>query len=128
VRFLLDESVTGQVHRLLNDKGYEVQRSIDLIGQGQPDCDVAELANTIECILIDSTDFRRLNPRVPPDGGALRYPNAGRVSFRCKKPLNEDVRLSAVLDLIGYEWTHRQTLADKRVILEITDQSVTLFR
>jgi hypothetical protein len=50
------------------------------------------------------------------------------VSFRCKKPLNEDVRLSAVLDLIAYEWTHRQPLADKRVILEITDQSVTLFR
>jgi predicted nuclease of predicted toxin-antitoxin system len=71
VRFLLDESVTGQVYRLLNEKGYEVQRSIDLIGQGQPDRDVAELANTIECILIDSncTDFRRLNPRVPPDGG-----------------------------------------------------------
>ena len=127
MNFLLDESVTGDAYSALVLTGIVTRRSIDIIGSQRTDREVVELGDTMKSVVVDANPrhFRRLISR-RPENNNLIFRFASRLSLKCEWSL-EARRLHEVLHLVEYEWRRRQTLPDKRLIMEVANESVTLF-
>jgi len=128
--FLLDESVTEQVHVMLNlctSMGLEVVRSVERLAQGAEDRDVVNLGNSLGAIVVDANckDFRKLISRRPPNNN-FQQRSVGRVSLTCNPKLEAE-RMREALPIILWEWIRRQERTDKRVIIEVGDHSVCIY-
>jgi len=53
----------------------------------------------------------------------LRFRSAGRPSLRCSQA-RAQMRLAQVIDLIEFEYTRRQALQDKRLIVDVKDSNI----
>ena len=128
MRFLLDESVRGDVWKMLQGKDIPVERSVDALGFGADDKDVVKLGDSLDAVVIDANcrDFRKLIARRPANNN-LVHRSASRISLRCK-PKRQAERIESLLGLISDEWERRQGLSDKRLIVEIADDFVVVFR
>lgn len=63
-------------------------------------------------------DFDKLIQR-----NRLRFRSAGRISLRCDQA-RAHMRLAQAIDLIEFEYDRRQTLPDKRLIVDVKDTNV----
>jgi hypothetical protein len=99
-----------------------VKRSIDIIGQGQPDDIVAQLAEEMKAVVVNSNakDFDKLISRRPQNTGKQAFRFAGRISLRCKAH-REAERLSKLMPRLLGEHGHCLAQPDARFIVNIHD-------
>lgn len=120
---LTDESVTGAaVSYLQGLSQLTVQRSVDIIGQGQPDDVVALLAEQMKAVVVNSNarDFDKLISRRPQKTGQQAFRFAGRISLKCKVH-REAERLSKLMPRLLDEFGHCINQSDARFIVNIHD-------
>ncbi|HXR34500.1 MAG TPA: hypothetical protein VN754_01040 [Candidatus Binataceae bacterium] len=98
---------------------HEVLLVVDELAPKTPDPIIVKFADAhgLICVTWNRRHFRSLTSRRPPNN-QLRYPNAGMIAFECPESRGAD-RLKKCHDLIIFEHGQRQTLRDKRLIVEV---------
>jgi hypothetical protein len=125
--FLVDESVNRSVAEVLRKDGYEVLLSVEVLGPGASDANIARIAHERHAIAVDNNakHFQALIARRKDEKSRHRF--AGRLSLRCD-PAIAPARIKELLPLIRMDWDYRQTCRDTRVIIDVYDDRITLFR
>ena len=129
MHFVIDESVNRRVCELLAELGYKYILSVDVLGQHAPDLHVARLADDRQAIVVDCNykDFKAYVSRRPENNQMVLRKIGGRISLRCK-PSRSRERLSHVFELIKLEWEHRKTCSDRRLIADVHDDHIRIYR
>ncbi len=126
MRFLIDEDVPLAVAEYIQRREHEARQSRDDLVRGSYDWVLADYAHANNLIVVtwNHRHFAKLIKR-RPQGGQIRYPNAGRISFTCPKPVGVE-RLSRYMPVIEQEYALVQNDADKRLIVEIRTEDVVI--
>ena len=117
---LVDENVPDSITTFLRQRGHDVHLVRDSGLKGEPDTYVARAANEIGAIVItfNHRHFAQLIAR-KAQAGKIRFPNCGRISFRCDEAQGLE-RLREFMEDIEREYVVAQSRPDKRVILSIS--------
>ena len=116
---IADEDVPRSVTEYLLNRGHEVQLATELFMPPTADATIAAGADQRGAIVLTcDRDFDKLVQR-----NKLRFRSAGRPSLRCSQA-RAQMRLAQVIDLIEFEYTRRQALQDKRLIVDVKDSNI----
>jgi hypothetical protein len=127
MRFMLDENVPEGVAGVLRQLGHEVVRSTELVAAGSPDQLVATAALEGDWILVShDKDFKRIE-RLCSQGQQDRFPTLSRLALSCPEPTSA-ARLSAFISIVEAEFQRVQGLDDARLIMDIGERRVRIFR
>lgn len=127
MRFVLDENVPASVGAMLANRGHSASSIRDFVAQGAPDQFVAAVVQHESAVLIShDKDFKKIAPRVP-DGQRQRFRRLSIVRMRCEKPRSAE-RLQAAISLVEFEFSERQRMPDRRMIVEVSKSTVTIYR
>lgn len=125
--FLLDECIPESALRALVEMNFQAEMITDHIAPQSPDQLVAATASAAGAIIVShDRDFKKIISR-RPNGQQARYPNAHLVKMECKQPRIAD-RLRMSMPLIQSKFTARQGMRDRRMILWIKTDMVTVWR
>jgi predicted nuclease of predicted toxin-antitoxin system len=125
--FFLDECVPASALKMLRDQGYEAFSITEFIQPGSPDQLVAAVTEDNGAILIShDKDFKLFASR-RIDGQAKRFKKLHCVRMECKEPRIPE-RLRNALNIIKLEFDQRKLEKDKRVILNVKSDVVTIHR
>jgi len=127
MRFLIDEDVPDSVAKFLEEKGHEVVYAREIVLPGTPDEVIAALGNENEAVVVtcNTRDYKKIASRTVRSRAKLR--KLGLICLRCGQP-NGRKRVEQVIDAIEYEYEKRQTLRDERLIIEIFQSFVKIYR
>ncbi len=119
---LIDEHVPDSITNLFRERGHEVRLVRDSGLKGEADHLIAKAANELGAIVVtfNHRHFATLIARRPTAREGIRYPNAGRISFRCQEAVALQ-RLHDFIDDIELEHAMMQGKSDSRVIIAISD-------
>jgi predicted nuclease of predicted toxin-antitoxin system len=118
---LTDEHVPESVVVLFRECGHEVRYVRDLLATGASDDLVAAAADEISAIVVTwDKGYRRRIRRTGP------LPNAGRILIQCNPATARD-RLATIMDLLAFVHANRQAQEDKRLIVEVRENQVTIY-
>jgi hypothetical protein len=128
---LIDEDVPQAVTKFLSDRGHNVTRVIDALGQGTEDPLVASYANTERLIVVtfNLRDYNTLIARAPRQGHD-RFPDAGGlIGLQCPHPQGRE-RVEHFIEAIEHEhgYLARKALPDGRLIIQITETIMKIVR
>lgn len=126
LRFFLDEGVPDSVGRTLAQAGHEVLYLRQTLLPGSPDhlvCTVAEAQSAI-LVALDG-DMRALAQRFGV--GKARYRKLSLLKLSCREP-RAAMRVGAALSLIEHEWAFSAASNDRRIFIEIGDDSIRTAR
>lgn len=119
----MPEGVAVVLRRL----GHDAIRSTDLIAAGSPDPLVATTAQEDDRILVTHDgDFKRIE-RLCSQGQQDRFPRLSRLMLSCSGPAAA-ARLEAFLVIVEAEYQRVQNLDDGRLIIDIGERRVRIFR
>jgi predicted nuclease of predicted toxin-antitoxin system len=125
--FHLDECIPDSTREMLFGLGHEAFRITNFVTEGSPDPLVARVAEDAGAVLVShDRDFKRYSMR-RMDGQAPRFPTLCVIHMQCK-PTRIVERLRTCLPLIELEYAARQTMHDRRVIVEIKTDFVVIHR
>ena len=126
--FFLDECVPFEsTSKTLSDAGHEVYAITDFIPAGSPDELVAAVANENYAILISHDKDFKTHASRRIDGQSPRYSNLCVVRMECKQPRIAE-RLQKSLSHIVLEYDERQHMKDKRLIINVKSDVLTVHR
>ncbi|HSH78800.1 MAG TPA: DUF5615 family PIN-like protein [Herpetosiphonaceae bacterium] len=119
---LIDEHVPDSITNLFRERGHEVRLVRDSGLKGEADHLIVKAANALGAIVVtfNHRHFASLIARRPTTREGVRYPNAGRISFRCQEVVALQ-RLREFIDDIELEHAVMQGRGDSRVIISISD-------
>jgi predicted nuclease of predicted toxin-antitoxin system len=127
VDFLLDENVPRHVGVVLADAGHDVTTVVDHLPAGSPDQLVATAAMDMDRILIShDRDMRRVE-RAFSQGVQGRFPRLSRLQLCCEEAAAAR-RVSMFLPVITAEFERVQGQEDNRLLIEIGDRRVRIWR
>jgi predicted nuclease of predicted toxin-antitoxin system len=125
--FYLDENVPAPVQLVLEDAGHSVIWTRDITGQGAADDIVAAISERDQATLIShDRDFKKIAPRIP-DGHRTRFRKLSMIRMMCIKPRSA-ARISAILPYIEFDFNQRLGLPDRRSIIEVKTDLISIFR
>jgi hypothetical protein len=128
VRFLLDEDTPFESLRLfLEAKGLEVSRSVDYVGVGAKDPQVAAAARELGAVLVtwNRRDCQRIRQRSPLGHKRRPFDDLHLLIFDCPH-VDGRARLEPAWPYIEFEWQHAQAQG-RRFIVEIGDSRVVIW-
>lgn len=127
MRFVLDENVPNSVGVMLGDRGHTVASIREYVAQGAPDQVVAAVTEYESAVLVShDKHFRKIAPRVP-DGQRSRFRRLSIVRMQCEKPRSAE-RLRTAISLIEFEFEERRRMPDRRMIVDVGKQTITIHR
>ena len=127
MRFMLDENVPERVAETLRRLEHEVVRSTDVVVGGSPDQIVATAAQEGDWILVShDNDFRRVE-RLCSEGQQQRFPTLSRLLLSCPEPASAS-RLEAFIAVVEAEFVRVQQLEDTRLMMDIGERRIRIFR
>lgn len=125
--FYLDENVAASVQRVLEAAGHDVIWTRDITSEGVADDVVAAVAEDANATLIShDKDFKKIAPRIP-DGQRARFRRLSMIRLICNKPRSAN-RMEAVLSYIEFDFSQRQATADRRSIIEVKTDLISIWR
>ena len=126
MRFIIDHNAPDSVAAFLRARGHEVFLVREILMPDAPDPVIAAMGDDLEAIVVtwNHKDFKALASRMPT-GTRATFRRLGRISLRCRAPRAVQ-RLEVAIDYIEFEYARRQRLRDRRLIIEISDTSVTI--
>lgn len=125
--FYLDENIPAPIQGLLEEAGHSAIWTRDLTGEGVSDDLVAAISERDQATLIShDKDFKKIAPRIP-DGQRQRFRRLSIIRMMCNKPRSAD-RLRAALPYIEFDFNQRLGLPDRRSIIEVKTDLITIFR
>lgn len=121
---LVDENVPQSVADYLAGRGHNVENVRDLFLGGTPDAIIAAVADKNGWIVVTlDRDYRQLAARIPK-GGKGAVSRMGRISLRVD-PSQAVTRVEQSIELIEFEYGRRLSQKDRRLIVDITNTTVT---
>ena len=115
------------VCKFLEERGYEVTRLRNVIGEDSPDPLVAKVSQDLDMILIsDDADFKHVAGR-RPNAHKLRSRKLSRINIKCKHAVAVK-RLAAAITLIEFEFELAQSRSDKRMIIDVQPTLIRALR
>lgn len=124
---MLDENVPERVADALRRLEHDVVRSTDIVVGGSPDQVVATAAQEDGRILVShDKDFKRVE-RLCSEGQQQRYPTLSRLLLSCPEPASAS-RLEAFISIVEAEFARVQELEDMRLMMDIGERRVRIFR
>lgn len=124
---MLDENVPEKVAETLRRLQHEVIRSTDLVVGGSADQIVATAAQEGGWILVShDRDFKRIE-RLCSEGQQQRFPRLSRLLLSCPEPTSA-VRLETFISIVEAEFARVQPLDDTRIMMDIGERRVRIFR
>lgn len=124
---MLDENVPEGVAVVLRRLGHDAIRSTELIAAGSPDPLVATTAQEDDRILVTHDgDFKRIE-RLCSQGQQDRFPRLSRLMLSCSGPVAAE-RVEAFLVIIEAEYQRVQNLDDARLVIDVGERRVRIFR
>lgn len=127
MHFVLDENAPITVVELLEDYGAEVSRITDYLPQGSSDQEVAAVCDELGAIVLSvDSDFKSIITR-RPDRQRTPLKRVGLVKMSCKETRIPD-RLVKAMPLIQREYELRQETIDKRIIVFVHPEIMTIHR
>lgn len=125
--FYLDENVPASVQDVLSGRGHEVRFTRELLPIGSPDELVATASEFDEAILVShDSDFKKIAQRIP-DGQKSRFRKLSMVRMQCTKPRSAQ-RLEVALPYIEFEFDQRKHMHDKRMIVVVKTDLISIAR
>ena len=125
--FYLDENVPARVQQVLEAAGHTVVWTRDITNEGAPDDVVATIAEQAHATLVShDKDFKKIAPRIP-NGQRARFRRLSMVRLLCTKPRAAE-RIAVVLPYIEFDFTQRQALPDRRSIIEVKTDLISIWR
>ncbi len=126
MRFLIDEDVPLAVAEYIQNRGHEAIQAREVLVRGSHDWVLANHAHANKLIVVtwNHKHFARHIKRRPHED-QIRYPDAGRISFTCPKPVGVE-RLRRYMPVIELEYALVQNDDDKRLIVEIRTEDVVI--
>jgi predicted nuclease of predicted toxin-antitoxin system len=122
---LIDEDVPQSAANFLAARGHNVAYVRDLFLGGSPDAIIAAVADKRGWIVVTcDRDYRRLAPRIPK-GGKAGLKRMGRIGLRCSQARALS-RLEAEIELIEFEYGRRLSRKDSRLLIDVTDTTVSV--
>ena len=127
MRFMLDENVPRSMADMLSAEGFQVDYVRDFVPVGAPDPVVATVAEREGAILVSfDGDFHKIAPKIL-GGNRRRFQRLSRIWMRCEE-VNGANRLKSALDLLKFEVERVEHSDDKRVVLHILRQQLSVQR
>lgn len=124
---MLDENVPERVADTLQRLGHEVSRSTEVVVAGSPDQIVATAAQQGAWVLVShDRDFRRIE-RLYSEGQQERFPTLSRLLLSCPEPVSA-TRVETFMVLVEAEFARVQPLEDRRLMMDIGERRVRIFR
>lgn len=124
--FYLDENVPASVQTILEKHEHKVFWTRDILALGAPDDLVAAIAQDASATLIShDKDFKKIAARIP-NGEKARFRKLNMIRLMCKKPRSAE-RLSKCLPFIELDYSIRKNTPDKRSIIEIKTDLVSIW-
>jgi len=124
---LIDENVPESVTDFLRARGHDVRLVREVLPAGTADPILARIGDELEAIVVTwDKDFRRVISRVP-FGSRAAFRRLGRISFRCNEARGR-ARIEELIEWIEFEYAQVQKRRDKRLIVEIGDNSFRVIR
>jgi predicted nuclease of predicted toxin-antitoxin system len=125
--FYLDENVPAAVQQVLENAGHSVIWTRDLTSQGAPDDVVAAVAERDQATLVShDKDFKKIAPRIP-NGQRQRFRKLSMVRMICVKPRSAE-RIATAIPCIEFDYSQRAELADRRSIIEVKTDLISIWR
>lgn len=125
--FYLDENVPLSVQNVLEARGHNVKFTRELLPRGSPDELVATASEYDGAILIShDSDFRQIATRIP-DGQKNRFKKLSMVRMQCTKPRSAQ-RIEVALPYIEFEFNQRAFMHDKRMIVTVKTDIISIAR
>lgn len=127
MQFYLDENVPASVQGVLEAAGHDVVWTRDITSEGVPDDVVAAVAEEAHATLVShDKDFKKIAPRIP-DRQRRRFRRLSMVRLACIKPRSAE-RITAVLPYIEFDYNQRVGLPDRRSIIEVKTDLISIWR
>lgn len=125
---LIDENVPNSVAELFRERSHDVRFVPDLFPSGTPDSAIAMAGDEMGAIVVtwNHRDFEKLAPRVRK-GDLQRSQPLGRINFRCREGRGRQ-RLEQMIESIEFEYAQVVKLRHHRLMIEIGETSVRMFR
>lgn len=124
---MLDENVPERVAETLRRLDHEVVRSADVVVAGSADQLVATAAQEGGWILVShDRDFKRIE-RLCSEGQQQRFPTLSRLLLSCPEPASA-VRLETFMAIVEAEFARVQLLQDARLMMDIGERRIRIFR
>jgi predicted nuclease of predicted toxin-antitoxin system len=125
---LIDENVPNSVAQFFRERGHDVRLVRELFLGGTPDPIIARLGDQMGAIIVtwNHKDFRRLAARIPT-GASERFRRLGRINFRCNEAHGRR-RAQELIEWIEFEYAQVQQRRDKRLMMEILENSFRVIR
>jgi predicted nuclease of predicted toxin-antitoxin system len=121
IRFIADEHIAPEILDFLRRRGHEAIRSIDALGLGALDPEIANWASAENAVVLTSDRWFRDGLSRRPGQRRIRYPNAGRILFSGSMTKRDMLaRIEQHIERIEREHELQQAQDDKRLIVEIT--------
>lgn len=125
--FFLDENVPAAVCSVISGRGHDVQWTRDLLPLGSTDELVASTSQVNGAVLVShDKDFKKIAPRIP-NGQTATFRKLSMVRMECTKPQSAQ-RLAVALPYIEFEFSQRQTMPDKRLIVAVKSNVISIYR
>ena len=125
--FYLDENVPASVQDVLERAGHQVVWTRDILVAGAPDDLVAAVAEDAGATLVShDSDFKKIAPRIPA-GQRARFRRLSMIRLKCKKPRSAE-RVSSMLPYIVFDHEQRQADTDRRSIIELKTDLISIWR
>ncbi len=126
LRFFLDEGVPDSVGRFLESAGHTVLYLRQALAPGSPDHLVCTIAEVHAAILVAfDADMRALARR--HGAGGQRYRRLSLLKLSCRETRAME-RVKAALSLIEHEWQVSAAASDRRIFIDIGDNSIRTAR
>ena len=127
MKFFLDENVAASVQRVLEEAGHTVFWTRDITATGVADDVVAAIAENSHAILVShDKDFRKIAPRIP-NGQRQRFRQLSMIRLSCTKPRAAE-RFATVLPYLEFDFHQRSLLPDRRSIVEVKTDLISIWR
>lgn len=129
MRLLIDEDVPDDVAKFLETRSHEVLRVRENFLPQTEDDVLAKWAHENKAVIVtwDKHFRNKWIQRRPPDLKGERFYNLGRISFHKCAESRGELRIRQTIDVIEFEYQHRQTLIDRRIIVEIFQDRLVLW-
>ncbi len=127
MHFLLDQCVPISALNALQSSGFEANMITDYVLPNAEDQLVAAVGDQLSAIIVShDRDFKKLVSR-KPDGQITRFKNIHLVKMDCKQ-MRIAGRIIQAMPIIQSEFKSRETMKDKRMILWIGTDKMTVWR
>lgn len=127
---VVDEDTWPAIIPEIEALGYEVVRSVDVVGRSAVDWDVLRYTDENEALLVtrNKRDFQRMFARRKPKGESRRtFRWASALYFRCE---NSAIvrRFTAVRDIIEHEILASKDRPDGRIFIAVGNDQCCIYR